>query len=138
MNLSILIALLAFASLFGVIAGISKDRVYLVPMAGLLVLSSSMMLSSGSLMVQDGFTEQRIENTSASKLTERSGQYSNDNVTISSETDEFVDRTPRYEDVNQLYDWPFQFTTAFSILLLVIALYSFFLGADLRGTIRRS
>jgi len=116
MNLLILISLLAFASLFGIIAGMSKDRVYLLPMAGILVLASSMMFLSGSVQYQDGFNATETQ--------------------IDSNTTE-ITRTPTYSSVDENYS-ALDFSTTFGIVLLIISLYSFFLGADLTGTIRRS
>lgn len=116
MLLQTLLALLGFASIFGIIAGLSKDRVYLLPMAGVLVLSASMMMFSGVVQVQNGFdiTEEDID-SNTTEITERASYYQIDD---------------NYSE--------FDFTTAFGIILLIISIYSMFLGADLTGTIRKS
>ena len=116
MNLLILVSLLAFASLFGLIAGMSKDRVYLLPMSGILLLASMMMFLSGSVEYQDGF------NTTETQ--------------IDSNTTEIV-RNPVYSSVDDKYQ-AFDFSTTFGIVLLIISIYSLFLGADLSGSIRRN
>jgi len=116
MLIETLFLILAFASIFGLIAGLSKDRVYLLPMAGLLILSASMMFTSGQVQIQDGFniTEEQID-SNTTEITE----------------------VPTYYSVDDNYS-EFDFSTVFGIILLIIALYSLFLGADLTGTIRRS
>lgn len=116
MLIQTLFLILAFASIFGIIAGLSKDRIYLLPMAGLFILASSMMFVSGDIQIQDGVnvTEEQID----SNTTE-------------------IQEVPTYYRIDENYS-EFDFSTIFGILLLVIALYSLFLGADLTGTIRRS
>jgi len=116
MLIQTLLVLLAFASIFGVIAGISKDRVYLLPMAGILLLSSGMLFTSGDVQIQDGqnITEEQI----------------NENITE-------IDQRDVYYSVDDNYQ-AFNFSQLFGVILLIISVYSIFLGADLSGTIRRS
>jgi hypothetical protein len=115
MLITTLMVLLGFASIFGLIAGLSKDRVYLLPMSAILILCSGMMLTSGSLQVDNGFnaTEEQID-SNTTEITQR----------------------PSYKDIDQKYSG-FEFTTLFSVILLIISLYSIFLGADLTGTLRK-
>lgn len=116
MLIETLLMLLAFASIFGVIAGLSKDRVYLLPMAGILVLCSGMLFVSGTVQVQDG--QDIVEEQVSSNTTE-------------------ITESATYYDVDSQYS-EFDFSTVFGIILLIIALYSLFLGADLTGTLRRN
>lgn len=115
MLIETLFLVLAFASIFGVIAGLSKDRIYLLPMAGILLLSSGMLFTSGDVQLQNGqnITEEQV----SSNITE-------------------IQERPTYYTIDSNYD--FNFSQLFGVILLIISVYSMFLGADLSGTIRRN
>ena len=126
-----LILLIAFAAVFAVTAGLARDSQFLVPMAGILILVSGMLLTSGTLLVQDGYTEQIAKDTNSTSFTEEGGgPFGNDQVNATEETDEYVDHTPRYEDLNELYDiGPLSISGLLAFIFLAIALYSFILSA---------
>lgn len=132
MLLNVLLIFLGFAAIFAITAGLAKDSKFLVPMAGILVLSSAMLLTSDSLYVQDGYIEIEEDVSNVNNFTERGGlpQFSDEEVTVDSTVKNVLDHTPTYEDLNQVYtpDWPIKLSTSLALIFLAIALYSFILA----------
>lgn len=116
---------------FGLIAAVSKDRIYLYPAAGMFLLASFLLFLSGSLMIQDGYVEEVSKNITAdTNFTERGGgEFPDDKILVNSSMDEFVDRTPTYEDLNDTYDLGGRkLSNLIGLVLLAIALYSFLIA----------
>lgn len=130
MFLETLALLILFASVFALTAGLSRDSKFLVPMGGILVLAASMLLTSNTLMVQDGFVEtSNLNMTSNSTLEQGSGPFQNDVINVSEKTDVLTERTPTYEDLNDVYSiGELSLSGSIAFILMAIALYSFILA----------
>lgn len=115
MLIDTLFLILGFASVFGVIAGISKDRVYLLPMSGLLILASGMLFFSGTVQYQDGVDI--VEEQTSQNVTE-------------------ISERPVYSSVDENYS-QLDFSVILGIILLIISVYSLFIGSDFTNTLRK-
>jgi len=129
MLLETLSLLLLFAAVFALTAGLARDSKFLVPMAGILILSSGMLLTSGSIEVQEGFYDKQLKNTSATTYESTSPNGKDKNITLQEEVDSLTERTPKYSDLNTQYSLgPLNLSGSLAFIFLAIALYSFILA----------
>jgi len=129
MLLQTLSILLLFASVFAITAGLARDSKFLVPMAGILLLSSGMLLTSGSIEIQEGFYDQTLTNTSTESYELSKPNGADTNTSIATTTDTLTERTPIYSDLNTQYSLgPLNLSGSLAFIFLAIALYSFILA----------
>jgi len=129
MLLQTLSILLLFASVFAITAGLARDSKFLVPMAGILLLSSGMLLTSGTIEIQEGFYDQTLTNTSTESYELSKPNGADTNTSIATTTDTLTERTPIYSDLNTQYSLgPLNLSGSLAFIFLAIALYSFILA----------
>lgn len=129
MLLETLSVLLLFASVFAITAGLARDSKFLVPMAGILVLCSGMLLTSGAIEVQEGFYDTSFKNASSTTYELSKPNGANTTTSVNSSVDTFSERTPKYSDLNTQYSLgPLNLSGSLAFIFLAIALYSFILA----------
>jgi len=129
MLLQTLSILLLFASVFAITAGLARDSKFLVPMAGILLLSSGMLLTSGTIEIQEGFYDKTLTNTSTDSYELSKPNGADTNTSIATTTDTLTERTPIYSDLNTQYSLgPLNLSGSLAFIFLAIALYSFILA----------
>lgn len=121
--------LLLFAAVFAITAGLARDSKFLVPMAGILVLCSGMLLTTGTIEIQEGYYDVKYENASSTTYELTSPNGKEKNTTVNESVDSFSERTPKYSDLNTQYSLgPLNLSGSLAFIFLAIALYSFILA----------
>jgi len=121
--------LLLFAAVFAITAGLARDSKFLVPMAGILVLCSGMLLTTGTIEIQEGYYDVKYENASSTTYELTSPNGKEKNTTVNESVDTFSERTPKYSDLNTQYSLgPLNLSGSLAFIFLAIALYSFILA----------
>lgn len=129
MLLETLSLLLLFSAVFAITAGLARDSKFLVPMAGILVLCSGMLLTTGTIEIQEGHVDLLAENTSSTSYELSSPNGDNKTINYSSEVDSLTERRPVYSDLNTQYSLgPLKLSGSLALIFLAIALYSFILA----------
>ena len=129
MLLETLSLLLMFSAVFAITAGLARDSKFLVPMAGILVLCSGMLLTTGTIEIQEGHVDILAENTTSTTYEVSSPNGNNKTLTYSSDVDSLTERRPVYSDLNTQYSLgPLNLSGSLAFIFLAIALYSFILA----------
>lgn len=107
MQLTIFLFLFAIAGFFGISASINRNKDFLLPMAGLLILLSGMTLIDGDIEYKTGQfqVEEKIDSNTTETTTE-----------------------PVYSSINDSTEMDPNPTTGISIILLMVGIYGAIIG----------
>lgn len=119
---------LTAATFFYLVAAIGKNRLFLWPAAGIMILLGSMIIVTGGIKVNAGdtttFTGNSTGTVSSSPFSDR------ENITTTSVSNKTVD----FREIDDNYD-KFVPSTLLGIILIVAGLMSMILASDVRGNL---